>query len=249
MAIRDDELIQMIADAYREEGLRLPMDALTRRSTPRPLLRLAVAAAAVSVLIALAAVAFAFGGPRGTVEPAQPSPTPSNTQQSGGKPPRPTTTATTDAGRCGDIAVQVTGGPTLPPLRFALTGPDPRLRLRLYGEGRTHVACWLNSDRVDVNGSSVVVEPTREPFYSMAAYGIDIPGGEYATGPAEYAFGQTMPGTTRVEIYFATGNPIMCELGEGWWAVLLVGYHRLDQSTQIRMYTPAGMISIPVQHG
>src|SRR5688572_13142999 len=135
----DDELMCVIVDAYRLESLTVSLDEITsRRATaPRRVRRFALvgvvtaAALAVAAVIAIGtAVLGGFGGPGGGgVEPAD-----SSSADPGFKPPAPTTTATDDGQRCADIAAQQGTPISLPPQRFALTGPDP-LRLRLYGEG------------------------------------------------------------------------------------------------------------------
>ena len=240
----DDELIQMIVDAYRAEGLRLSLSQVTegraRRWSPRPALFAALAAAAA--LVTVLVVGTALGS---RPDPVGPGGTP--TASTPGKV-RPTTTATADSQRCADIYAQTYSGPPLPPLRFTLTAPDPRLRLLLFGEERHLVGCWLNHDQVTIGGSSVIVDPTDGGFV-MQAYGNSYNDPAYFGEPAEYGFGRTPGGATAVEIRFETGDPVQAELRDGWWAWLGVGGYRLDTATELVITTPAGETTHPIRHG
>jgi hypothetical protein len=249
----DDELVGLIVDAYRSESFTVSLDQITsRQRVPARRGRYlliglgtvaGVAVTAVVVIITAVLSGFmAFGGV--DVEPAT-SNSPSG--DPGVKPPRPSTSATDDGQRCADIAAQELTPISLPPQRFALDGPEP-LRVRLYGDGEQLVVCWLNHDRVDIGGPSVIIDPSSSD-YTMQAYGVGLFDPAYFPGPAEVAFGVASPGSTAVEIRFASGEPVQAELVDGWWAHLGIGPQRLDQAIELVMTTPAGQIVEPVLHG
>ena len=253
----DDELVDLIVDAYRSESFTVFVDQITngRRVAPAPrrprrslrtgLIAAAALAVAAVVLVGAAVMTGFVGlGGGGGVEPATSD---SPAADPGAKPPAPTTSATDDGQRCADVAAQQETPFSLPPQRFALTGPEP-LRVRLYGNGDVLAVCWLNHDRVDISGPSVIVDPTSSN-YTMEAYGIGIVDPAYFPGPAEIAFGEAAPGTLAVEIRFASGEPIHAQLVDGWWAYLVVGDHRLADSTELVMITPDGEIVEPIRHG
>ncbi len=248
----DDELVGLIVDTYRSESFTVSLDQITsRQRVPARrdrylLIGLGTVAgvAVTAVVVIITAVLAGFVGPGGSggVEPAD-----SPSADPGAKPPRPSTSATDDGQRCADIAAQELTPISLPPQRFALDGPEP-LRVRLYGDGEQLVVCWLNHDRVDIGGPSVIIDPSSSN-YTMQAYGVGMVDPAYFPGPAEVAFGVAAPGATAVEIRFASGDPVHADLDDGWWAYLGIGEQRLDQATELVMTTPAGEIVEPILHG
>lgn len=239
----DDELLRLIVRAYQDDDLRVPLSAVTRRR-PGPLARrtrlfaaLATAGAAASVVTMVATTI----GPQGsTVTPGGPPETTGKVI--------PTTTATVDDQRCADIHAQTYPDVPLPPLRFTLAAPDPRLRLLLFGDNQYLVACWLNHDRVDLGGNPTAVNPENGSF-ALAAYGIQVVDPAYVQDFAEYGFGRTPPGTTAVELRYATGDPVAATLVDGWWAWLGVGEQRTDEATELVITVPGDEIVNPIQHG
>jgi hypothetical protein len=240
----DDELMRMIVEAYQGEDLRVPLPAVirrrARRRAPRPALFAALAAAAAAVVVIMV-VSMSVGPQPGPVGPGG---TPTTTSDK----VLPTTTASVDSQRCADIYAQTYPNLPLPPLRFELAAPDPRLRLLLFGDEQHLVGCWLNYDRVDIGGNPVAVNPT-DGSYVLSAYGVQVLDPAYVAEQAEYGFGATPPGTTAVEIRFATTEPVQAALIEGWWARLGVGEYRLDEATELVFRTPEGETTSAIRHG
>ncbi|HET8659319.1 MAG TPA: hypothetical protein VFM55_10025 [Micromonosporaceae bacterium] len=255
--LSDDQLRELVVHAYRE--VRLPVTLSTiesaARRRPRPRL-LALAATAVAV------VAVAVGASvllPGQVGPGlQPGGTPGSSAPGAGKPPRPTSTATTAAGRCADYALaelrQTESVPPedraeLPSLRFELTLIEPQLSLLLYAEERVQVACWLTpeSGTVSVNSSNLTTNRPAHPVgqlsNSSSAYG-----GEPV---AAYSFGRVPAGTTRVEIYFPDGSKVPAQLADGWYVAWATGAaaHRFSDITKVMAYTPDETYVQAVEHG
>jgi hypothetical protein len=135
----------------------------------------------------------------------------------------------------------------VPPQRFALTSPDRKLRLLLYGGGERLVGCWLNADRVDLSGSPE--NASADSSHTMQAYGNELADPAYYQGQAEFAFGRSPAGTTAVQIRFATGEPVAAEFVDGFWAYANFGPQRLDAATEVVLTTPTGPQVLTVHHG
>jgi len=257
--LSDDRMRELVVQAYREVHLPVALSTIESAARRRPRHRVLVlaAAAAAVVTVAVAASVLLPGwvdpGPQlGGTPAAVPSPPGS------GKPPRPTSTATTAAGRCADYAlpelrqtesVPLEDRAELPPLRFELTLVEPQLSLLLYAEERVQVACWLTpeSGTVAVNSSNLT---TNQPVYpagqlsnSASAYG-----GEPV---AAYSFGRVPDGTNRVEIYFPDGSKVPAQLAHGWYVAWATGAaaHRFSAITKVMAYTPTLTYVLEVMHG
>src|SRR5262245_60488515 len=124
----------------------------------------------------------------------------------GNKPPRPTSTATTDEGRCQDYGKAAlaadanAGGVALPSLRLSLA--QGQVRLLVYADQSLAVTCWINGDQVhaSVGRNATAVNGETYPAGQLS-YSSEDSG--YGWGGA--AFGRVPAGTTRVAISFPTG--------------------------------------------
>lgn len=204
-----------------------------------------MASSAVLVLAATVSGVFWLGGGGPAQTGDEPSPSGSPVISFSGKPPRPSTNALDDEGRCRDIAMQEDPSlMALPPLRFEVG--NPRLRLRVYGDQARSLVCWATPERVDIDGPTMNVDAPVVGGLSYVSLG-------QGTGPAAVAFGRMPAGTTKVELTHPNpGGPLAAQLGEGWWIYWVPDTSTavdLSEVIKVTAYTPTGTQSIPIQHG
>jgi hypothetical protein len=259
----DERLGELITEAYRDVHLRTPLAAIERSARRRPARRIALAAAT-----AVAAGAVLIGGwlllPGGGAVTPAPAPGDSAAASAGnpgGKPPRPTSSASTPAGICADFArPELAAAPgltpadrdALPPLRFDRTLVDGSLSLLLFASERVEVACWVTPGgptgaTVSVNSSNLTIDTVAHPpgqlTNSSSANGSDP--------AAAYTFGRTPPGVTRVEVEFEGGDRVPADVADGWYLATAVGEpsYRFADITKILAYAPDQTYTRPVRHG
>ncbi|MBB5872525.1 RNA polymerase sigma factor (sigma-70 family) [Allocatelliglobosispora scoriae] len=234
---------ELSASDYAGDRFQVAESAVRRQARTLTVRRRAMAAAAVVLVLAATVSGLALwrgGGPGQSAD--RPGPTP---EFSFGKPPRPSTSATTDDGRCREIAMQLDPQlMELPPLRFErVAGP---LRLRLYGGLTATVVCWATDERIDIGGPAMNLDPaTPDLGLTYASMG-------QGTGPAAVAFGQLPPGATRVELSRATGGPLVAELHDGWWIYFVPDATTgidLAEVTRVTAATPTGDHALTITHG
>lgn len=246
----DAELAGLIREAHRDTHLAVPLARITA-PRPRHRARLAVvAAAAVLVCVVLFGTAWVLlGGQPLGLEPALPSasaPPP-------GKPPRPSSSATTPLGRCTDLAkpeLAAAGMTQLPALRFEHELVPDELRLLIFADEQHNVACWLGPDRhsVDVDQSNLTTDmdpshPVGRLSNVSAAWGQDP--------AAAYAFGRIPEQTNRVEVHFPGGVVREADLARGWYLLIGTGEdsYAFSEITKIVAFTSTGRQELPVLHG
>lgn len=257
----DEQLRELIVEAYREEALpmataQIEQSARRRWHLSRRLALPAVASAIAAVAVGLWAVLPHGGGPlpgglpstSSTATPAAPS----------GKPPRPTSSAATAAGRCADYAaaelaisnsLPAADRRTLPPLRFNLILVDRQLSLLLYADEQVEVACWLTPQdaSVTVNSSNLTINKPAHPAGQLSNSA-----SAHALEPAAaYSFGRVPAGTTRVEVYFPDNTAVQAQLADGWYVAWATGQasYRFAEITKIVAYTPNQTYVQAVEHG
>jgi hypothetical protein len=257
----DERLRELIIDAYRDVHLPVPLSDIERSTGRRPFRRLAVVAAAGSLAGAVLVSGWLLLPGEDPVTPSPgASPTPS-ADASGGKPPRPTSSANTAAGICVDFAAPELAAAerlapadrnALPPLRFDRTLIEGSLRLLLYANERVEVSCWVTplgaiGATVDVNTSNLTIDPVQhlpgQLTNSSTAYGQDP--------AAAYTFGRTPAGVTRVEVEFPDGSRIPAEVVDGWYLATAVGdaSYRFADITRILAHAPEQTYTRPIRHG
>jgi hypothetical protein len=252
----DERLTSLIRRAYHDVHLARPLPEAAPAAGGWRGSRLAFAvAAAVLVVIVGAFLAGGRGGEgaQHLPQPAAPSPTPSTVV--GGKPPRPTSTATTDDGKCADYARPA----TLPPLRFATTAgnlsdagylgtpqPGGKIKIRVYASEHDAVFCWLYADQVTVDGSATAVQEPAFPVGELSY--VAFAEGHVLT---QVAFGRAPAGTTKVELFAPGGAPMTATLDGEWYLITRTGDQadRLSEVTKVVAHTPTGDRTLPVRHG
>ncbi|HET8684580.1 MAG TPA: hypothetical protein VFM54_22325 [Micromonosporaceae bacterium] len=257
--LSDDRLRELVVQAYREVRLPVALSTIESAARRRPRHRLlALAATAVAVVAVAVGASTLLPGQVGPGPQPGGTPTAGPSSPDGGKPPRPTSTATTAAGRCAGYAlpelrqtesVLPEDRAELPPLRFQLTLIESRLSLLLYAEERVQVACWLTpeSGTVSVNSSNLTTNrpahPAGQLSNSASAHGGDP--------VAAYSFGRVPAGTTRVEVYFPDGSKVPAQLANGWYVAWATGEaaHRFSDITKVVAYTPNETYTQAVEHG
>lgn len=254
----DEELCELIAQAYEDVHLPLPLGAIETAGRRRRRRSLLVAATAGAVTAAAIGTWVTMGPERSAGPLPGDQPTTSASVAPAGKPPRPTSSATTAVGRCADYAltelarsetVRDEDRTSLPPLRFNLVIIDGQLSLLMYASEAVEVACWLTPDGavVTVNSSNLT---TNRPVHTAGR----LSNSSSANGQdpfASYTFGRTPPGTRRVEVHFSGGETIQAQIAGDWYIAWAAGEpaYRFDEITEIVAYTPAGKHTLPVLHG
>lgn len=245
----DERLLEMIRDAYGDVRLPVPIADIRRRAR-RPWTRLFAAVPARPAFAAAAATAvlvigvWAMVGPgRGGEESIPLAPPPSSASRDG-KPPRPTSTASTAAGRCADqVRAELGGEP--PPLRLSLA--LDRTGLLVYATEDAAVTCWLSGDQVTVGGSATAVDAGSYPPGRLS-YRSEDSGRDWGGG----AFGRAPVGTTRVTISFPSGPDVRATVVGEWFGYLAPPgqqSNRMAEATRVTAVTPAGEISLQIMHG
>jgi len=245
VSLSDERLRELIADAYQDVHLAVPLRTIERSAAREPRRRLALAAVAVAVI---AAVSAGFWVLRPGADHALPVPGESATSTPG-KPPRPSSSATTAEGRCADYVQAELGWVAAPPLRFNVTLIESQLSLLVYAEGPAEVACWLTPDfaTVAVNTSNLT---TNRPAHQVGQ--LSNTASAHGRDPlAAYTFGRVPAGTTRVEVYFPDGSKLEAQLKDGWYIASATGEasHRFSEITKVMAYTPTQTYTQAVEHG
>lgn len=249
----DERLADLIREAHRDTHLAVPLARVTaarvrRRALPLLLVATAAVAALVTVVV-LGAAWVLLGGAALPVEPAVPT----ESAMPAGKPPRPSSSATTAQGRCADYAVpelaQV-GLTELPPLRFEVEPVPGRLRLLVYADDRGSTACWLGAEQhsvqVGVSDLTTAMRPSFPPGRLSNA------SSAYGTEPAAaYTFGRAPAGVTRVEVHFPGGVVREATVDGEWYLLTGAGEesHDFSEITKIVAFAPDGRTELPVEHG
>ena len=199
-----------------------------------------VLVAAVTVMVVTIGTWLVLAGGGGQALPLPAGPPTSTGAAPPTKPPRPSSSATTDTGRCADYAQA-----TLPPLRLSLS--QDQARVLIYANDDRAVTCWLSGDVVVTGGSPTAVNaeafPPGQLSYSSEDSGQGLGGA---------AYGRVPPGTTKVTISFPTGPDAEATvLGEWFGYVAPPGPNndRLADATTVTAVTPAGTLTHPIQHG
>lgn len=248
----DDRLAELVREAHRDTFLAVPLSRVTgaRARRPFPLLLAATAVVAALVTVILLGAGWVMSG--GAPLPVEPA-VPTESALPVGKPPRPSSSATTARGRCADFAVPELaqeGLTELPPLRFEVEPVPGRLRLLLYADDRGSTACWLGEEQhsVQVGASDLttVMRPSFPPgrlSNASSAFG--------SQPAAAYTFGRAPVGVTRVEVHFPGGVVREAQVDGEWYLLTASGEASYDFSeiTKIVAVTPDGRTELPVEHG
>ncbi|GIG00605.1 hypothetical protein [Catellatospora citrea] len=249
----DDRLADLIREAHRDTHLAVPLARVTGarpRRRPGPMLLAATAAVAALVAVVVLGMAWVMlGGAALPVEPAVPT----ESAAPPGKPPRPSSSATTAQGRCADYAaaeLAQAGLTELPPLRFEVEPVPGRLRLLMYADDSGSTACWLGAEQhavqVGISDLTITMRPSHPPgrlSNASSAFG--------SQPTAAYTFGRAPAGVTRVEVHFPGGVVREAQLDGEWYLLTGAGEESYDFSeiTKIVAVTPDGPKELPVQHG
>ena len=168
----DEELFELVRGAYRDLRLHVPLADIQRRRRRAAQwvfapgrLRIVLAAAAAVMAVTVGSWLF-IGRSDGGSGHVPTSPLPSTSEQAHGKPARPTSSSTTDAGRCMDYVraeqdASLNGGQAIPQLRLTL-GEGPT-RLLIFADDSVAITCWLSGDGFAVQGSPTAVNANAYP--------------------------------------------------------------------------------------
>ncbi|GAA2385881.1 hypothetical protein Cme02nite_72960 [Catellatospora methionotrophica] len=246
----DERLAELVRGAHRDTHLAVPLARIIgARPRPRPLTVLALAAGVLVGVVLLGLGFLLVAAPPSYDEPAVPLPSASPP----GKPPRPSSSATTAPGRCADYAageLATAGLTALPPLRFEVEPLPGRLRLLIYADDRGSAACWLGGEQhvVEVGGSNLTtaMRPAYPPgrlSNASSAWGLDP--------PAAFTFGRVPAGVTRVEVHFPGGVTREAQVDGEWYLLAATGRqaHEFSEITKIVAIGPGGRAELPVEHG
>lgn len=251
----DDRLSALIREAHQDTHLAVPLARITAgRARRRPAVAVLAAVAALVCVVAIGTAWLLLGGgdPHG-LEPGRPSQPAPQGPDALGKPPRPTTAATTPQGKCADYAAPELAAAqlsVLPPLRFEVELIPGELRLLVYADAAGSTACWLGREQqsVEVNLSmlTTVMNPTHPPgrlTNVSSAWG--------RQPPAAYTFGRVPAGTTSVQVHFPGGVTRDARVVGEWYLFAAAGDASgpFSEITEITAVTPAGPRSLPVEHG
>jgi hypothetical protein len=254
--IFDEQLLEAVRGAYRDVHLRVPLADIQRRGrrTPRwissPSRTQLVLAAAVATTVLTLGSWLLLGRTDGGGGQMPAGPLPSASERAQEKPGRPSSSSTTDAGRCVDyveaeLNSSQPGGQAIPPLRLTL-GEGPT-RLLIFADDSVAITCWLAGDTFAVQGSPTAVNarayPAGQLSYSSEDSGHDWGG---------VAFGRAPAGTTTVTISFPSGPAAVATISGEWFAYFAPpgpDNNRLADATKVTAATPTGDVSRPIQHG
>ena len=250
----DEQLFDLLSRAYLDVRLRVPLADIQRRQrAPQWILapsrmRL-VFAAAVAVMVVTIGSWLLIGRSDGGGGQVPASPVPSTSEHAQGKPPRPTSSSTTDAGRCtdlvrGELDASQRSGHTIPPLRLTLGASETRLLV--FADDSEAITCWLSGDTFAVQGSPTAVNakvyPAGQLSYSSEDSGHDWGG---------VAFGRAPAGTTKVTISFPSGPDVEATISGEWFGYFAApgpDNNRLAEATTVTAATPTGDLRHPIRH-
>jgi len=251
--IIDEQLFDAVRDAYRDVWMPVAVADIQRRSRrggawmlPTMRLRVALAAAAVALVIVGTWALVGPGGSGGRSSPGDPTSSAPTTRV--GKPARPTSTASTDAGRCADYLraeLDLSGVGQIPPHRLSFD--HDQTRLRVYATDDFAVTCWLSGDLFAIGGSPTAVDSGTYPPGQLS-YRSEDSGREWGGA----AFGRVPPGTTEVTISFPTGPDVTATMVGEWYGYLAPPgpeSHRLATATRVTAATGTGNVNRVIQHG
>ncbi len=207
--ILDEQLFEVVRGAYRDVHLQVPLADIQRRHRRAsqwillPGRMRLVFAATVAVTVVTVGSWLLIGRTAGGGGPMPASPLPSTSEQAPGKPPRPSSSSTTDAGRCMDyVRAELNAahrdGQAVPPLRLTLG--EGQTRLLIFADDRVAITCWLSGDTFAVQGSPTAVNANAYPAGQLS-YSSEDSGHEWGG----VAFGRAPAGTTKVTISFPSG--------------------------------------------
>ncbi|HEX6871998.1 MAG TPA: hypothetical protein VF163_12935 [Micromonosporaceae bacterium] len=253
----DEQVFEAVRGAYRDVRLGRALADIQRRHrrapqrilVPGPRIRL-VGAAAAAVMAVTVGSWLLIGRSDGGGGQVPASPLPSTSEQARGKPPRPTSTSTTDAGRCMDyvraeLDASNSGGHDIPPLRLALG--EGQTRLLIFADDSVAITCWLSGDTFAVGGNPTAVNANAYPPGQLS-YSSEDSGHDWGGG----AFGRVPAGTTTVTISFPSGPDVVVTVSGEWFGYFTPPgpYNdRLADATKVSAATPSGEVSQPIQHG
>jgi hypothetical protein len=249
-----DELLDAIRYAYHDVRLAVPLADIqqgVRRRWPRfvvPARTRVVLAAAAAVMVVAVGVWVLVGQGVGGGAQTPGHPATSASTAGTGKPPRPTSSASADAGRCADYVEAELGGSSgraAPPLR--LTFALDQTRLLVYATDTLAVTCWLSGDLFTVGGSPTAVNDVAHPPGQLSYSSEDS-----GHGWGGLAFGRVPAGTTQVTISFPTGPAVQATVVGEWYGYLAPpgpDSDRLTTATKVTAVTPAGYLTRQVRHG
>jgi hypothetical protein len=251
-----EQLFEVVRGAYRDVQLRVALTDIQRRRrraaqwlfVPGRLRQVFAAVVAVMVMTLGSWLLIGRTDHGGGQVPA--TPLPSTSEQARGKPPRPTSTSTTDAGRCTDyvraeLDASQGRGVAVPPLRLTLG--DGQIRLLILGDDSIAITCWLSGDTFAVQGSPTAVNATAYPAGQLSYSSEDS-----GHGWGGVAFGRVPAGTTTVTISFPSGPDVVATISGQWFAYFAPpgpDNGRLADATKVTAATPTGDLSQPIQHG
>jgi len=254
--IFDEQLFEAVHGAYRDVHMRVPLADIQQRGRRSPQwifapgrMRLALAAAVAVTVVAVGSSLLLGGGEGGSGQmPA--SPLPSTSGQTQGKPARPTSSSTTDAGRCADYVLAELdasqhGGQVVPPLRLTLG--KGQTRLFIYADDSIAITCWLSGDTFAVQGSPTAVNANAYPPGQLS-YRSEDSGHNWGG----VAFGRVPADTTKVTISFPSGPDALATISSDWFAYFAPpgpDNDRLADATKVTAATPTGDVSQLIQHG
>jgi hypothetical protein len=256
----DEQIFEAIRQAYRDVDLPAQLADIRRgrRSAAREetimFRRRVVLAAAAAVVVLTVGPWLLFGRDShgGGFQPGQPAP--SATATVPGKPPRPSTSATTDAGKCAEIgraelaeAAAAAGGQSSPPLRFTLG--EGQTRVLIYANDRAAVTCWISGDEVIATGG-VAATAVNSGLFPPGT--LSYSSSDSGQGWGGIAFGRVPAGTTRVAISFRSGPDAVARISGEWYAYFAPAgpdSDRMATATKVTATTPGGVLNQPVEHG
>jgi hypothetical protein len=170
-----------------------------------------------------------------------------------GKPPRPSSSATTPRGRCADFAapeLAQEGLTELPPLRFEVEPVPGRLRLLVYADDSGSTACRLGEEQHSVQVGASDLTTAMRPSFPPG--GLSNASSAFGSDPAAaYTLGRAPVGVTRVEVHFPGGVVRDAQVDGEWYLLTGAGQESYDfaEITKIVAVTPDGRKELPVEHG
>jgi hypothetical protein len=252
----DEQLFEVVRGAYADVQLRVALADIQRRRRRTPQwifvpgrVRLVFAAVVAVMVVSIGSWLLIGRIDRGSGQ-VPTGPLPSTSEQPRGKPPRPTSTSTTDAGRCMDyvraeLDASQQSGVAVPPLRLTLG--EGQSRLLIFADDSMAITCWLSDDAFAVQGSPTAVNATEYPAGQLS-YSSEDSGHDWGG----VAFGRIPLGTTTVIISFPSGPDVVAAISGEWFGYFAMpgpDSSRLADATKVTAATPNGEVSRTIQHG